>query len=284
MRYGFVIPTGDIPEIVALGREIEATGWDGVFVGDGVYGTDLWVTLGAIAAVTERVVLGPLLTPASRRRPWKLASEAATLDRLSGGRAVVPVGMGALDTGFAAVGEATERRVRAERLDECLELVTRFWAGKPFRFAGRHYTVSWDDAVPFNPVQTPRIPIWVAALWPSKRSMARPLRFDGVLPNVRASVDLPPVIESSDGAYGQVTPAHVAEIARYVADHRPVRTPFEIVAEGVTPLGDPDGAAAIVQPYGDAGATWWIESMWDAPGGLAAVRARVAQGPTRTDH
>src|SRR5215210_1665136 len=155
MQYGFVIPGGDVPEIVDVAQEIEDAGWDGVFVADGVYGTDPWVSLGAMAARTERVRLGTLLTPVARRRPWKLASETATLDRLSNGRAILSVGLGAIDTGFDSVGEATDRKVRGELLDEGLELLARFWSGQPFSYHGKHYNVEWGTDWSYKPVQSP---------------------------------------------------------------------------------------------------------------------------------
>ena len=273
MKYGFVIPGGDVDTHLEVGQEIEAAGWDGVFVADAVYGTDPWVSLAAVATRTERVRLGPLLTPASRRRPWKLASETATLDRLSNGRAVLPVGLGAIDTGFAQVGEETDRRVRAKLLDECLELLTLFWSGEPFSFKGEHYRVNWDATWSYRPVQQPRIPIWVVGVWPRARSMARALRYDGVLPT---KLDVP-------GSFSQFTPEDMRAMLEYVAAHRTEATPLEIVVEGVTPIGDREGAAAVMRPLAEAGATWWIESMWDAPGGLDTVRERIKQGPPRIE-
>src|SRR5829696_6577001 len=164
MKYGFVIPGGDVPEIVEVAVEIEKAGWDGVFVAEMVYGTDAWVTLGAMAARTTRVMLGTLLTPVSRRRPWKRASEAATLDRLSRGRAVLSVGLGAIDTGFAEVGEETDRKVRAELMDEGLEVMEKLWAGKPFKFEGKHYKVDWSNRWSYSPFEKERVPVWVVAL------------------------------------------------------------------------------------------------------------------------
>ena len=274
MRYGFVIPVGNAGEQVAMARELEAAGWDGVFVADGVYGMAPWVALGAMAAVTTRVRLGTLLTPVSRRRPWTLASEVATLDHLSNGRAVLPVGLGAIDTGFAAVGEATDRATRAQLLDEGLEVVTRFWRGKPFRFDGRHYHVEWSDMRwAYAPVQSPRVPIWTVAAWPNERSMARALRWDGVLPNKK----------SAEGAFETLTPEDVRAICAYIGAHREQTTPYEIVVEGVSAIGDQEQAADTVRPFAEAGATWWIESMWEAPGGMEEVRRRIMQGPPRVE-
>ncbi|HEU0113779.1 MAG TPA: LLM class flavin-dependent oxidoreductase, partial [Thermomicrobiales bacterium] len=109
MQYGFVITTGGPREAADLAHEAEAAGWDGVFTWDGIAiagepSYDPWVTMAAMAMRTERVRLGAILTPPSRRRPWKLARETMTLDHLSHGRLILPVGLGALDdAGFVAV-------------------------------------------------------------------------------------------------------------------------------------------------------------------------------------
>ena len=108
MRYGFVIPTGDPRTVAELAHELEEHGWDGAFYWDGIaldnqwdnvggHVYDPWVVLAAMAMRTERVRLGAIVTPPSRRRPWKLARETMTLDHLSGGRLVVPVGLGAVN-------------------------------------------------------------------------------------------------------------------------------------------------------------------------------------------
>ncbi len=273
MQYGFVIPGGDVGDHLRIGQEIEHAGWDGVFVADGVYAPDPWVSLAAIAARTERVRLGPLLTPPSRRRPWKLASEVATLDRLSGGRAVLPVGLGAIDTGFERVGEATDRKMRARLLEECLEIVTLFWRGQPFTYEGEHYKVSWGTDWTYGPIQKPRVPIWVVGAWSRKQSVERALRYDGLL-----SVKI-----GAAGGFEPIAPEDVHEIRRWASEHRHNDGPFDIVIEGVTSTDDPEQARSVVRPFAEAGATWWIESMWGIPGGLDAVRARVAQGPPRIE-
>lgn len=271
MRYGFVIPGGDVETLIETAQEVEVAGWDAVFVGDGVYGTDPWIALAAIAVRTTRVRLGPLVTPASRRRPWKLASETATLDRLSHGRVILPVGLGAINTGFAQVGEQTDRALRAQLLDECLEVVTRFWSGRPFDYEGSHYHIHWDMAWSYTPVQRPRIPIWVVGVWPRERSLARALRYDGVL---AAKMDV-------SGPTSGMTAGEIRALTRVIVERRRGAAPFDIVLEGVTPIGDRAQADAAMIPLAEAGATWWIESMWDAPGGMDAVRTRIRQGPPR---
>lgn len=117
MRYGVTLPLLDPHTLAGLAHEAEETGWDGVFVWDGIWGIDVWVALAAVAMRTERIRFGTMLTPLSRRRPWKVASEVMTLDHLSNGRAILPVGLGAVGEEhvhdwFAQVGEETDRKVR----------------------------------------------------------------------------------------------------------------------------------------------------------------------------
>src|SRR6185312_4386955 len=138
MKFGFIVTMGDPRAAAELAAEAEAAGWDGVFYWDGIaIGSgdtyDPWVVMAAMAMRTERVRLGAIVTPPPRRRPWKLARETMTLDRLSNGRLVFPVGLGALDDGaFGNVGEPTDNRVRAERLDESLAILEGLWSGEAF--------------------------------------------------------------------------------------------------------------------------------------------------------
>lgn len=273
MRYGFVLPGGDARAAADLAREAEATGWDGFFVFETVYGVDAWVSLAAAAMGTERIRLGTMLTPLSRMRPWKLASEALTLDRLSGGRVILSVGLGALDTGFAAFGEETDRRVRAELLDEGLDVVTGLWTGQPFRYDGRHYRVRPTDfPPPPPPQQRPRIPIWVVGVWPRPRSMRRVLRYDGLIPSVIGE----------DGVARQATREEVRAMRAYVDERRSAPGPFDVVVEGVTPGEDSRRAVEVTGAWAEAGATWWMETMWGEGSGPEAARAvlqRLRQGP-----
>src|SRR5919109_1879602 len=162
MRCGFVLPFGNARTAADFAHEAEQAGWDGFFVWEPVWGIDAWVALTAAAMRTERIRLGTLLTPVSRMRPWKLASETATLDNLSNGRVILSVGLGAVDTGFIQFGEETDRKTRAELLDEGLDIVTGLWRGQPFTYEGKHYHVKECDFYPPPPpAQKPRIPIWV---------------------------------------------------------------------------------------------------------------------------
>jgi hypothetical protein len=278
MRYGFVLPFCQPAEVAAAAVLAEEAGWDGVYVWEGLYGWDAWVSLAAAAVRTSRVRLGTMLTPLSRRKPWELAGQALSLDHLSGGRLTLSVGLGAVETGFAAFGEETDRRRRAELLDEGVEVVTGLWGGQPFSFAGEHYRLAPTTFMPTPPpVQQPRIPIWVVGAWPRPKSMARVVKYDGILPNVFGP----------DGKPADAGPAQVREIVAWLGEHRPVDAgPFDVVVEGQTPAGDPRAAADEVAPWREAGATWWIEGLWPAqgqPDEIKQVRDRLHAGPPKVE-
>ncbi|MEY2444016.1 MAG: hypothetical protein QOE00_596, partial [Ilumatobacteraceae bacterium] len=141
MKFGFVVPWADAAEIGELAAVAELHGWDGLFVWEPVWGVDAWVALAVAATRTKRLRLGTMLTPLPRRRPWELAGQAATVDRLSNGRVIVSVGLGAPDSGYEAFGEQTDKVVRGELLDEGLAIVRGLWAGQPFSHEGKHYTI-----------------------------------------------------------------------------------------------------------------------------------------------
>ncbi len=276
MRRGIVLTAGDPRAAAELAALAEGAGWDGVFTWDGVAigpgdTYDPWVVLAAMAMRTERVTLGSIVTPPARRRPWKLARETMTLDRLSHGRLVLPVGLGALDdAAFGNVGEPTSARVRAELLDESLAILAGLWSGEPFAFTGHHYRFGPMTFRP-TPVQRPRIPIWVVGAWPSERSMARAVRWDGIIPQA----------SDAGGTSAAPTPAQLGEIVDWIVAERAAsgRTwPYDVIAQGVTPADDPARAGDRVAPYRDAGATWWIEADWDGAT-LTSVRTRIEAGP-----
>jgi alkanesulfonate monooxygenase SsuD/methylene tetrahydromethanopterin reductase-like flavin-dependent oxidoreductase (luciferase family) len=275
MKFGVVMRT-DVPlaSIADLAQEAEASGWDGFFLWDSFAGQDPWILLTSVALRTERIRFGPLVTPPSRRRPWQLASETATLDHLSQGRVILPVGLGAAeDLGFARFGEVTDRKVRAELLDESITILQGLWSGQPFTYKGKHYNLH-EATFQLTPVQSPRIPIWVVAAWPLQKSMGRALRCDGILP----------VKATPEGISSLLTPEDIRAIKAYVDKHREHLTPFDIVIEGETTGQGSAQAWAIVQPFIEAGATWWLEDVASTPykmGGLDGVLARIQQGPPR---
>lgn len=277
MKFGFVLPYGDARTAADFAHEAEEAGWDGFFVWEPVWGIEAWVSLTAAAMRTERIRLGTMITPVSRMRPWELASKTATLDNLSHGRVILAVGLGAPDTGFDSFGEVTDRKTRAELLDEGLDIVTGLWRGQPFSYEGKHYHLKPTAfAPPPPPAQKPRIPIWVVGAWPRMKSMQRVLRYDGLLPNTM----------TAKGKHRKATPKDIQAMKVFVDGKRQAKTAFDIIVEGTTPGDNPGKATAIIRKWAKAGATWWIEAMWSAPqdaNGLRAILKRIKQGPPPLD-
>lgn len=278
MKFGFVLPYAEARDAAELAHLAEQSGWDGFFVWEPVWGIDAWVTLTAAAMRTERIRLGTMLTPVARMRPWKLASETATLDRLSNGRVTLAVGLGATDTGWEAFGEPTDRKTRAELTDEALDILVGLWRGQPFSYTGRHYSVKpLDFMPPPPPVQQPRIPIWVVGVCHSARSLERVARYDGLIPSGRGN----------DGRMAQATPDQIRAALEQLNAQRGAAAPLDVIVEGVTSPDAPGRAAEIRAPYAAAGATWWLEAMWSTmpspampyADALAVVRERVIAGP-----
>ncbi len=288
MKFGFIATSGSAQQILDMAVAVEEFGWDGFFHWDGIAPGngefweeananpsvmsvfDPWTILAGIAVRTSRITLGAMIFPLSRRRPWKVAREALTIDHLSGGRLVIPVGLGALDeAGFARVHpEVTDRRLRAERLDETLDILQLAWSGKPFSYEGEHYQL--DNVVFWPPsVQQPRIPIWVVGSWPRPKSMARAARWDGIVPSLSADPFKP------------LEPDDMKAIGAWLREHRTGDGPFDVVLEGVSPGDDPDWVESFLRPRAEAGATWWIESRWEAPNDVDTLMARIRQGPPR---
>ena len=247
--------------------------WDHVqwFVpGERVPMVDPWIALAAVAVATSRIRLGPMVTPVPRRRPWKLARETVTLDHLSGGRLILGVGLGdPVATEFGAFGEETDAPRRAGLLDEGLAVLTGLWRGEPFSFQGEHFQIRDARCWP-PPVQSPRIPIWVAGLWPNRPPQRRAARWDGVF-------SIKPRTDNS----GTLTPDEVRELIAYVRSQREADAAFDVVVYGATPADDPGRAAELVAPYAEAGLTWWQESLSGFRGPLELTRARIRQGPPR---
>ena len=193
MRHAVYVPPfgtfGDVNLLVDLARAAEQAGWDGFFLwdhllyADDVPFVDAWIALAAIAAATERIRLGPLITPLPRRRPWKVAREAVTLDHLSGGRLVLGVGLG-IDFwrefgGFAARPPTTRTRRAPRRRHRDHQAAV---VGRARDLRGPACASTACGSCP-RPLQQPRIPIWSAVLWPPRPNpMRRAARCDGVVP------------------------------------------------------------------------------------------------------
>lgn len=288
MRYGISLPQlgeyGDVQTLVHLARETETAGWDGFFIWDsmlleptGLPVVDPWVALTAVALNTSRLLLGPMVTPLSRRRPWKLARETVSLDHVSQGRLVLGVGLGdPVQWDFGVFGEETDNKRRARLLDEGLDVLAGLWSGDPFSYDGEQYHIEEVQFLP-RPVQTPRIPIWVGAGWANKAPLRRAARWDGVFP-----------LKGGPGEPG-LTPDDWQGILSYVNEHRTHDGPFDVVHGGNTPGDDPEQGASIVAPFAKVGVTWWLESIapwsfgWqdEGPWPSEAMHQRILQGPPK---
>lgn len=274
MKYGIAVMLRNVHEAIELAEATERAGWDGFFTGEAVWITDAWVTLGAAAVRTNRIRLGTMVTPMPLMKPWKLAGETATLDNLSHGRAILSLGMGAVWMGYQGFpNEATDTRVRAELLDEGIDILTLLYRGKQFDYDGKHYqlklTALDEMHYPPPPVQQPRLPIWVVGVWPRMKSMRRVLKCDGLLPAVM----------NEQGQFIDLQPEHVRAMKTYIDANRSLETPFDIVVEGRTDGLDAEQARAKIEPWIDAGATWWMEALYE--GSHAERLARVRQGPPK---
>ena len=266
MRYGCVINGAkSFNAFLDLACETEAAGWDGFFLPDGlaiknIELFDPWVMMGAIAARTTRIRFGAMITPVSRRRPWKVAKECVTVDHLSNGRLIFAAGLGACpdDEGFTKVGEVVDIKVRAQRLDEGLEIIAGLWKGKAYSFSGEHFKVDKMSMIP-RPLQKPRIPIWVVGVWEKPKSLRRALAWDGLIPQRFRD-------------HRPFSPDDIRKIAEYAAENRPgSKGPIEIVTGGSTGAKRSKRASEIVKPFTKAGATWWVE--------FEPTLERIRQGP-----
>ncbi len=278
MRYAFDTPQfGPYanPKLLAeLARDAEDAGWDAFFIWDHIQVNwsdsvaDPWIALAAMAIATKRILLGPIVTPLYRRRPWKLAREAVTLDHLSDGRLILGVGLGGDMFGeISTFDHPLDDKTRAAMLDEGLAVLLGLWSGEKFSHDGTHYKVRETQFLPV-PVQKPRIPIWVAGTWPRKPPFRRAARFDGVVP---ISSD----IEKS------LTPDDTRAIVAFIKSHRASDAPFDVVHSGETAGENADQDREIVAPYIEAGATWWLEGILPWKTSLDKVRARIRKGPPR---
>jgi alkanesulfonate monooxygenase SsuD/methylene tetrahydromethanopterin reductase-like flavin-dependent oxidoreductase (luciferase family) len=275
MKYGFILPNGGAREAAELAEVAEGAGWDGFFVWEPTWGNDAWVMLTAAAMRTSRIRLGTMLTPLPKRKPWEVASQSMTLDNLSGGRVILSVGLGAPEPRFYMFEDDPGRKVRAEMLDEGLEMIELMWKGEAFSYAGRHYHAHRPEMmIPPPATQQPRITTWVVGLWPAPRSMARVARYDGWLPNYKQPEGL-----------NRPDQQALAEGAAWLREHRAraglSMDGFDIVAEGTTQPGT--AAVEEAATWCEAGATWWLESNWSVPEDQAygASLDRLRAGPPR---
>ena len=272
MHYGVALPYTGAKTVANLSHLAEECGWDGVFLGDAIWCEDPMIGLAAAAMVTQRIRLGTLITPVPLRKPWKLASESVALDRLSNGRLTLGLGAGAVWMGWQGFpDEVIDVKIRAEMLDETIDILSLLFQRKPFDFEGNHYHVELTRVdemhYPPKPVQQPRIPLWCVGLWNKPRSMQRVLKCDGVIAEKRGADDKPE----------DLTPADIRAIKSFVESHRSLPTAFDIVTSGNTSSLEKAQLQDTLLPLQEAGATWWIEGLW-GDSEEAAIE-RIRRGP-----
>ncbi len=286
MNYGLNLPngglTGDPHTAAELAALAEASGWDGVFLEDYIVWQghqdvptyDPWILLAAMALSTKRVRLGITVTPLSRRRPWKVAREAVTLDHLSNGRMILGAGLGdtSIDISLTHFGEVIDVRQRNEMLDEALDIIVKAWSGKPFNYEGKHYRLKEVTLLP-EPVQAPRIPIWIGGGFPLKGPTQRALRWDGSCM----------YIHHAEGQWHDWTPEDVRALREMVDRQRGKDAPFDIVLGGRHRADDWGQERALIKSLAEASATWWIEYVPPQIGGPDEIRAAIARGPLRIE-
>jgi alkanesulfonate monooxygenase SsuD/methylene tetrahydromethanopterin reductase-like flavin-dependent oxidoreductase (luciferase family) len=253
LRFGVYLPPfgpfGDPNVLVELAVRAEAAGWDGVFLWDHVVTdampiADTWTTLAAVAHATEKLLLGPTVTPLARRRPWTVARQASTVSRLSQGRLVVGTGVGVDESGdFSSFGEPTGLRTRSAMLAEGLELMRAMWAGEAIRHSGTHYQVN----LAASESEPHRIPVWMASSTSHPRVISRAAGCDGIFPN--------------PGDH-ELVPEEVAGIREELRrSGLPADRPFDIVVRGNASPAWQEAKDVDLGGLAEAGMTWWLESL-----------------------
>jgi alkanesulfonate monooxygenase SsuD/methylene tetrahydromethanopterin reductase-like flavin-dependent oxidoreductase (luciferase family) len=280
MKYAFNIPNfgsyADAAAVADLAAVAEQSGWDGfvvwdhIVIADGMPVGDPWVILTAVAMKTERIMIGPMVTPLPRRRPWVVARQTVTLDHLSGGRLVLGVGIGVPpEEEFGTFGEPTGVRERAERLDEALDVIVGMWSGETFSYGGEYYDVKETTFMP-RPLQQPRIPIWVAGTWPNKGPFRRAARFDGVYP-----------LADDNGMPTLITPPGVREVVANIASQRTDMNGYEVSA-AIVLTGEREEDLRRVAEFEAAGVTWAHIGPAGEGEAFEDVARWVAAGPPRS--
>jgi alkanesulfonate monooxygenase SsuD/methylene tetrahydromethanopterin reductase-like flavin-dependent oxidoreductase (luciferase family) len=279
LHFGILVPNfgnccGSPRELAELAVEAENSGWDGFFIFDHILYSnnehvplvDPWIALAVIAMNTKRMRIGPLVTPLARRRPWKLARETVSIDHLSNGRLTLGVGLGdPADVEFTSLGENGEDRTRAAKLDEGLEVLVGAWQGESFSYLGKHYEVRNVQFQP-RPLQSPRIPIWVAGRWPRREPFLRAARWDGVFP-----------LGLTPGS--KLNPDEIRKVLSFIRKHRADTFAYDIVATSGGNGQEDDNE--MLHAYAAAGATWWMKDVRRWRNSREELGSRICKGPPR---
>ncbi|MBV8846529.1 MAG: LLM class flavin-dependent oxidoreductase [Bryobacterales bacterium] len=149
-------------------------------------------------------------------------------------------------------------------LDESLSIINGLWSGEQFSFAGKYYSIKQAQFLP-RPLQSPRIPIWVAGTWPNKAPFRRAARYDGAVPVI-------------GNLATSLTVKQLRELVEFIENYRKDGPPFDIVKFGAT-SAERNKDIDLVTSYATAGATWWVETVVPGRHSLADVRRHICQGP-----
>lgn len=270
MHYAIeIVPFGSFADprnVIRLAAAAENSGYEGLFVWDhlafvmGFPSADPYVLLSAVAASTHRLKLGVEVTPLPRRRPQVLALTLTTLDALSQGRLIFGAGLGGVPQEYSAFGEPEDPKRRAAMLDEGLDVLDRLLRGALVDHHGEHYTVD-GLTLAHTPIQEPRPLFWIGG--ESQPALRRAARWDGW------------VVGGSDPE-GKMTktPAELADQIAFIQGQRSIEAPFDVAITGCSEAGD----SSLPNEYADAGATWWLESLFGLRGSVEDMLARVEAG------
>ncbi|MDX1657768.1 MAG: LLM class flavin-dependent oxidoreductase [Nitriliruptorales bacterium] len=283
MRRGLVLPNWEAGEephlLIDAAVAAEDAGWDGIFLADhlifpppsAIGGTgaaddhrpfpDPWITLAGIATRTERLRLGTWITPLPRRQPWQVARDLATLDRLSGGRVILGLGLGRRPD-YDRFGDTWDLPALGRRCDEALEIIDGLWSGEAVTYDGEFFQLSDAVTLP-TPEQRPRIPIVVGGLWPGRAFLRRGARWDGIIPHFPGDGVLP-----GDGVAPE---QHLRDLV--TAYRERTKAVGEIMVLDAPPDAGPDYRVTCRE----LGVTWLLTAKWG--GEWTLDLDRIAAGP-----
>jgi hypothetical protein len=167
--------------------------------------------------------------------------------------------------------EVPDAPARAEMLEETIDILTLFEKRKQFDYEGKHYHLKLtqldEQHYPPKSVQQPRVPLWCVGIWPHKKSLRRTLKCDGVILEAR----------DSENKYRDVSAQDIKEVKAFIEANRTLSTAFDIVLNGETINLDDTQLREKLLPLQEAGASWWIEGLWEQP--EERVVERIRRGP-----
>jgi alkanesulfonate monooxygenase SsuD/methylene tetrahydromethanopterin reductase-like flavin-dependent oxidoreductase (luciferase family) len=207
---------------------------------------DAWVLLGYVAAKTSTIKLGTVVTPIPFRPPAQLAKIVATVDVLSGGRAILGVGAGWHQPEFDGFSRWEPAGVRVDQTTEALDLITRLWKGSPVDFQGTHYSASGAQIAP-TPVQKPHPPLWFGTR--GRRMLRLAARY--------ADCWIPTNIEPDEYRRGM-------ERLRTLRAEMGISGDLKGSLQHFTAFEDADEFLSTIRDYADAGCTNY-GSVWSYP-------------------